>query len=270
MSSWNRLAAAAAVVAISISGGVAWAHQAEGPEPVPPVPGAGKALGNGISETKFVPVTPCRLVDTRVGTPAPGVGQERSVAARGNAGALFTGQGGTAGGCGIPLNASALEVTITAVGPAADGYLRAYPSTMANATFLNFTKSQNIGNSGTIMLCQLACQANKDFRFKVFGGTSDIVIDVQGYDAPPMAGVIESNGTVSNQFASRLSSVRTGAGTYAMTFDRDISECASAATSFTTGRVLSAQSVTATKVVVQSVDLTGTLTDTKFHIEVIC
>ena len=54
-------------------------------------------------------------------------------------GTAFAAQGGTSGGCGIPLGASLVEVTVTAV-DAGSGFLRAWPAgkAMPNATFLNY------------------------------------------------------------------------------------------------------------------------------------
>ncbi|MFN7987865.1 MAG: right-handed parallel beta-helix repeat-containing protein [Thermoanaerobaculia bacterium] len=61
----------------------------------------------------FFPVTPCRVLDTRLGSATP-------VAANGTLG--FD----AAGTCGVPADARALTVNLTAVAPAADGVLRLF------------------------------------------------------------------------------------------------------------------------------------------------
>ena len=61
----------------------------------------------------FFPVTPCRVLDTRLGPAAP-------VAANG------TRSFDAAGTCGIPADARALSVNLTAVSPAADGVFRLF------------------------------------------------------------------------------------------------------------------------------------------------
>jgi hypothetical protein len=65
------------------------------------------------SATRYVPVTPCRILDTREGAGTP-------VAANG------TLSFDAAGTCGVPPDARALALNVTAVAPAADGVLRLF------------------------------------------------------------------------------------------------------------------------------------------------
>ena len=118
----------------------------------------------------FVPITPCRVVDTRQTGDRLGPGATRSWRVRG------------AGGCGIPSTARAVEATITAVRPNGAGFFRAWPSNapQPNATFLNYT-DQGISNSGAITLGS----ATNDLSVKNYGGAADFVIDVQGYFVEP-------------------------------------------------------------------------------------
>ena len=99
-------------------------------------------------------------------------------------GAGFASQGGASNGCAIPTTATAVEATITAVGPAGAGFSRAYPAGTAlpNATFLNFSSGQSIGNTGTIPIATTA--ATTDLSVAMFGAGTQVVIDVQGYFAP--------------------------------------------------------------------------------------
>ena len=80
-------------------------------------PGAGGSPANA-GATFFVPVTPCRVVDTRSGTGGkllPGSALTWQVT---GAGVGFKAQGGKPGGCGIPGSARAVELSVSAVAPA--------------------------------------------------------------------------------------------------------------------------------------------------------
>ncbi|MCU1496076.1 MAG: hypothetical protein JWM47_29 [Acidimicrobiales bacterium] len=137
------------------------------------------AVPAGASGAVYVPVSPCRVVDTRkaVGAFAPSTQRDYQVAGTGGG---FAAQGGAAGGCGIPGGARAVEASVTAVSPSANGFFRAWPAgtTAPNATFLNFTKLQSITNTGAI---SLAATGTQDLTVKNFGATTHYVIDIQGY-----------------------------------------------------------------------------------------
>lgn len=274
MNHWKKLAAAAAVLVIGASGGVAWASQATpGPDgreaSATPPPAQTNALGGGTTETKFVPVTPCRLVDTRFGTPKPAVGTERSFKVRGT-GAQFATQGGTAGGCGIPSGATGIEASVTAAAPTGVGFLRMYPGAAPNATFLNFTGGQATTNTGAVRICSGICLINSDLRFKVFGSSTDVVVDVQGYYIAPMAAFIETNGNVIR--GSRVTATtQEGTGTYTVTFDRDISTCSYSASSNYYGDIINVTSgFDNNSVFVKAVTDAGAAVNIRFFVEVTC
>jgi hypothetical protein len=130
----------------------------------------------------FVPVTPCRVVDTRVAGGAFVDREIRGYAISGS-GSVFAAQGGRSGGCGVPDGASAVEASVTAVSPSSSGFFRAYPAdgSMPNATFLNYASGQGITNTGAVAL---AASGSADLKARNFGGTSQYVIDVQGYYLP--------------------------------------------------------------------------------------
>ncbi|MBA3281400.1 MAG: hypothetical protein H0U29_04150, partial [Acidimicrobiia bacterium] len=70
MNRWKKMAAIAAVLSVTAGAGAAWAQDGGGdnlpPGGIADAPGEStKALGAGRSANKFVPVTPCRLADTR-------------------------------------------------------------------------------------------------------------------------------------------------------------------------------------------------------------
>lgn len=129
----------------------------------------------------YVPITPCRAVDTRAGTPmAPNTTRSFQL---GGAGSL-AGQGGRAGGCGVPADATAVEASVSAVTPTGTGYLRAWPTGVApaSATFLNYSPAQGTTNTGALAI---GGGATPGVTVGNFSGRSDYVIDVQGYFADP-------------------------------------------------------------------------------------
>ena len=98
----------------------------------------------------------------------------------------FEGQGGRRNGCGVPVGATAVEASVSAVAPEGDGFSRAWPGDgpEPGATFINFTKHQATTNTGSITLAHANSNAS-DIAIKNFGGPSHYVIDVQGYFINP-------------------------------------------------------------------------------------
>ena len=138
----------------------------------------------GVAGSVYVPISPCRVVDTRGG--GGGVfapNQQRSYQV-GGGGASFAAQGGAAGGCGVPDGAAAVEASVTAVSPGGNGFFRAWPTGVPapNATFLNFVQAQSITNTGAITLAPTGAN---DLTVKNFGGSAHYVVDVQGYFVEP-------------------------------------------------------------------------------------
>lgn len=85
-----------------------------------------KALGSLASDLVFTPITPCRIVDTRVPNDRIGAGATRDLDAS-NPGGNFTAQGGSNTNCGIPANPAALALSVTGLGNLGTGYLRVFP-----------------------------------------------------------------------------------------------------------------------------------------------
>lgn len=289
MKRWMKIGAATAALALAAGVGVAgsaWAGDdpAAQPPPTPssaPDPGAAPAgdariLGGGTSEATFVPISPCRIIDTRVAggklTPAEG---SRVFDVAGT-GATFAAQGGKEGGCGIPGWATAIETTITAV-EAQSGFLRAWPANTPapNATFLNYDDAFNVSNTGAVGIngCTGICLINTDLRLRAFGNPTHVVVDVNGYYIRPMGAIVNSNGTI-NDSNRTTGSEKLGVGTYEVTFDRDVRDCVITATaSNTTGAnyaVVDPRASEANAVYVRVVNAAGNEVDSKFFVEVIC
>jgi hypothetical protein len=124
----------------------------------------------------FVPIPPCRLVDTR---PDTQVGSRNVPLDPGEVFAIAV--TGSSGQCsGIPTDVGALSLNVTVVNPTADGFLTVFPGDVSNppnASNLNFVAGApptpnkvdvKVSPSGTI---------------KVFhnAGTTDLIIDIAGY-----------------------------------------------------------------------------------------
>ena len=131
-------------------------------------------------ETLFVPITPCRLLDTRVVGGPFGGGTTRSYWIWN--GGLDTHQGG-APTCNIPSDAVAVQINFTAVDPSGFGYLRAWPNGLAEptATMLVFYGGVSISNSVSLMFCN-TCGDDMDVR--IYDATTDLVAEAVGYYAP--------------------------------------------------------------------------------------
>ncbi len=137
------------------------------------------------SGPRFVPVTPCRMVDTRASSPAGpfAVNETRTFRVAGSgiedlASPGIAPQGGVAGGCGVPENATAVELTVTAASPEGAGFVRVGPNTPGDptGTVLNFTSAQGITNTAAV-----AFVGDGRLKVKVFGARTQVLIDVQGY-----------------------------------------------------------------------------------------
>lgn len=150
-----------------------------------PTPGATAAkIGTAGSDLVYTPLTPCRIVDTRViGGPIATNGS-RSFAAF--TATNFASQGGDFSNCNLPANVSAISVKITASNPIGNGYFTVFPSNEVKplASSLNYLASLDISNESHFRLCRPGCTT----QFTVYSLLqSDLVIDVNGYFAEPEA-----------------------------------------------------------------------------------
>ena len=130
---------------------------------------------------QFYPLAhPVRMVDTRVGATAC---QTPGAAITGNT-SLTVPARGVCDGLTIPANAAAVTGNVTTVGPVAAGFLTIYPSgaTRPQASNSNYQTSQTLNNVFTVGL------GAADGAFNVFAlSTTNVVVDVTGYFAPPGA-----------------------------------------------------------------------------------
>jgi hypothetical protein len=121
----------------------------------------------------FVPITPCRLLDTRGGARVgprgiPIVAEEE-----------FRAQvWGPNGECKIPTGARAVVMNVTAVGPTTAGFLTVWPSDVGrpNASNLNFP-------AGVVMPNQVTTKIGSDggVKFYTTAASTELIADIAGY-----------------------------------------------------------------------------------------
>jgi len=148
-------------------------------------------LGSLASDLVYTPVTPCRVLDTRLASaPLHGpIAGGSSISFQVNDSfAAIPSQGGNPSGCPImPVTGepSAVALTLTAV-PSAAGNLRAfaYSGPVPVASVLNYNPGVAIANTTIVPACQ-GC--GPDITVQVDVGATQIIADVVGYFRPPVA-----------------------------------------------------------------------------------
>ncbi len=131
---------------------------------------------------QYFPLTPCRLVDTRILTqsqggygPAMGVRETRSFPVQGN--------------CLVPVGAKAVTLNVTVAKPAKttvpSGYLKVYPTGAEPlVSTINFPAGTiALANGAIVPLGQDLVNFPKDLTIKAAIGTGkvEVILDVTGY-----------------------------------------------------------------------------------------
>ena len=139
------------------------------------------ASGSATSSA-LVPITPCRLLDTRPGSDNVGprstpLGPDTTYAATAR---------GTNGKCTIPSDATGLSMNVTIIGPTGSSFLTVFPSDQERplAASLNWVAGQApTGNAVTAGL-----SADGRVSFYNLSGNVDLAVDVVGYYVPSTSG----------------------------------------------------------------------------------
>jgi len=128
------------------------------------------------SALAFYPLTPCRVADTRQAIGPLGGPSLAAATTR-----VFPVQSSS---CGLPANASAYSLNVTAVPHATLNYLTTWPTgqTRPNVSTLN-------APTGTIVANAAIVPASSSREVSIFvSDASDVILDVNGYFAPPATG----------------------------------------------------------------------------------
>ncbi len=224
---FRRTIFSVAALAVGVSASAAaYAYSGQNGSPDAPrlAPDTANLVGDGIINDgfDFVPLSPCRIVDTRnAGGKIPS-DTSRSFRVWGSS-ADFTGQGGIS--CPVPSDAVAAHLNITSSDSEADGFLTVWPfasGSRPNASILNYSKGVNVANAATVQLCFFGCAK----EINVFAyGTTHVIIDVLGYYRPKIAIKVTAQG-IQTANSPTGSSARNGVGQYTVSFYRPVTDCA--------------------------------------------
>jgi len=155
-----------------------------------------KLLGQTTTDLIFVPINPCRIVDTRFG--GGGIissGAPRDFYYANPPGGTFAAQGGAATNCGLaftggiaPLSPKAIAATLTVVLPSAAGNIVIYPTgaTPGTTSVLNYAGGAVLANTTVIVGAQGGAA---DFTVALNGPThsANVIVDAIGYYYAPAA-----------------------------------------------------------------------------------
>jgi hypothetical protein len=116
-----------------------------------------------VSGPEYIPLTPCRVFDSRSGASLPG-GEITNIPI-------------TGGTCGVPAGAVAADLNFTIVGPLAAGHLTVFPTNGAAplASLVNFVAGQTVANAADVLL------GNGGAISAQPSATTNLVVDVYGY-----------------------------------------------------------------------------------------
>lgn len=173
---------------------------------------ATKALGAAASDLVYTPITPCRILDTRVAGGMIAGGFSRDFNTVVGAGGNFSAQGGSATDCGaVAAGQSAVVINVTAVTPTGAGFATVYPfgATRPLASSVNYTAGAIVNNSVVAKLPSPL--TTKDISIYTFA-TSDFVADIVGFYAPPQATALDCatvSGVATNVNAGAYASLPT-------------------------------------------------------------
>ena len=158
-----------------------------------------KAFGDIDRDLLYVPVAPCRIVDTRVagGQIAAGTSRGFDVTAVGGSYAFQGGATDNCGGVGAAGNFAAAVLTLTVPAAAASGSLTAFAfgATQPSATSLEFPLGQSVSNTTVVRLDQ-GPAANE--LSVATTANAHVVIDIVGYFTNPAQPILECVTTAEN------------------------------------------------------------------------
>ncbi|HEY5031270.1 MAG TPA: hypothetical protein VIJ54_02260, partial [Actinomycetes bacterium] len=171
------------------------------------------------SQAQFTGVAPCRIIDTRV-TGGVLVASSRVFTAVGP----YSPQGGNAAGCGIPSGIQSVLMNVGAQSYlGSNGYVKGWATGASEplASLVNFNKSGPIANMVVVPV-----DATGHFTLKT-AGSAQLYVDVAGYYLKPLYVAVTPAGNVYGGISSGVvSTARSGTGSYTVTFDRNVRNCA--------------------------------------------
>lgn len=138
-----------------------------------------KAFGDASGDALFMPLVPCRIMDTRKIDNPFAAGSVRTVWPIGG---NFTYQGGNPTGCGVPwTGVVAVILNVTVVSPSSAGYATVFPigAGLPTAASVNYSTGEIVNNQAMVPLVHNG-EVNTSFFLYSYAATH-IVVDVVGY-----------------------------------------------------------------------------------------
>ena len=175
LNSDGRIKANATITPAGTNGGVS-VYVTDATQFILDIDGYFVPAGTSSSGLQFFPLTPCRIADTR-----NAAGPLGGPSLTGGVGRAFPVQSSS---CGIPATAQAYSLNITAVPQGKLGYLTAWPSGQAQPLVSTLNAA-----TGAITANAAIVPAGSGGDVSIFvTDSSDVVLDVNGYFAPPASG----------------------------------------------------------------------------------
>lgn len=157
-----------------------------------------QALGDAASDLVYVPVAPCRLLDTRVAGGPIAATSSRSFNV--TAASDYVAQGGAATNCNVGnvSGVASAVVNFTVVGPTTAGFVtaHAFGTTLPLAATVNYAAGEIRGNLSIVPLD--ADSAGDDITVYTYA-QSQLVADVVGYFIAPQASALSCTSTFVTQ-----------------------------------------------------------------------
>ncbi len=171
---------------------------------------ASRTLGEPSNDLVFVPITPCRIIDTRLAGGAIAANTVRSFDV--TAVTDYSFQGGDASNCsgaGAAGSFAAAALNLTIAAPFSNGYITAFPFLAAQplASNLNYVAGQTVANFAIVRLDQGA-SAN-ELSVYSFAQTH-LIVDMVGYYINPALGELDCVETSSSNITVNANSTGTG------------------------------------------------------------
>src|SRR5882762_8614497 len=216
------MAVAAGVAGFASAGAAPGGSSNKGSDAQPATPVNAALTIQPTPENSFIPLDPCRIIDTRAGGGKLAANSTRNFFVKGTS--SFEGQGGKAGGCGVPNSAVSVSVSVTTTISSANNRLVAYPagSAVPTSTTVSYLKSANVTGSSVVKLTSGTGQV---MAIHNFNATTHVVVDVVGYYVPPLTAFVGANGTLLYTSGRSIQTVHNATGQYIVTFDRNVSQC---------------------------------------------
>ena len=138
---------------------------------------------SGGTASVFVPITPCRLLDTRAGADNVGARNTPLAATETATFAVW----GSNGNCAIPTAATGIATNATAVNPTAASYVTIFP---ADANPRPTASNLNVVAGGAPAPNQVTVGLSIAGAISIYnnGGTIDMIIDIVGYYQASLGG----------------------------------------------------------------------------------